>query len=141
MDPEGLEPIVTKMSTEVLVSVMKDIDWSGARWRWADLEKALYRLSPEQHRIMVGVCFSTYEKYKDLAPRMASTLASKLPYSDIGDFAGRYLPKFGELTCMSCGNIELRSKPGYTLHRKVCDRENKFPSLYLTLKERMQSRK
>lgn len=74
---------------------------------------------------------------KDKA-RGISALAQKWPVADISTFLQRYGQKYNSLFCMNCAEKNAKSKPGYTLHRKVCDPNNEYPNIWTIIAQRVR---
>lgn len=74
--------------------------------------------------------------------RIVSSLAQVAPLEDIQLFKIYLDTKYWhEFICMSCGNKEAKSRPGYSLHRnKGCDPKGTYPNLTETIGHRLYHR-
>lgn len=72
--------------------------------------------------------------------RIVSALAQTVKFEDLNLLKTFWdHPKYGkEFFCMSCGNKESKSRPGYSLHRnKGCDPQGHYPNLTETIGKRL----
>lgn len=104
--------------------------------RWAtSVRCALLKRLPVEYVPKVDPTQWDWASAKDIAQGVA-TLAMRWPADDVANFLQKYGPRYGELSCMSCGEKTAKSKPGYTLHRKCCDPNNVYPNIWSIIAKR-----
>jgi hypothetical protein len=105
--------------------------------RWADDARwAFIKRLPSDLLVQLDPFRWTVYYNKDIVPNTVSILAAKWPLEDIDNFLTKYGRVYTPLFCMHCGEKTLKSKPGYTLHRKTCDPNKQHPSIWVTIAER-----
>lgn len=141
----GPNKIVSAMSPQTIESLIKKIDWAQCKWPATALttfiEKApverLHEIEIHKHpgnRIWRNRRWETTYQEKR---RTMVVLASKLPKDHIQAFLANIMPGMSTMDCCSCGDFTAKSMPGYTLHRKVCDPNNKYPNALFAAAHRL----
>lgn len=138
--------IINAFSDDSIVQVFNKLPWSECRWD-IDPFTALIRRLPVEHlgdaevekiRPYIERRYRSEDKVIfRTRNRVACLLATILPKEDLLDFIGRLTTVTNTLDCMSCGEMVANSKPGYTLHRKVCDPHNQYPNALITAATRL----
>jgi hypothetical protein len=131
---QNVVSIVGALSEEAVVTLADSIDWNHLRWN-AESRCALIKRLPKESLMKVDPDqWNWYDE--NTKPRALITMATKWPLEEIGTFLSKYGTRWTALSCMGCGEKTAKSKPGYTLHRKSCDPENKYPNIWTVIAER-----
>lgn len=128
---ERVKTLVEAFSNEGIIQVLENMDLKRCRW---DNEARIALIKRVPTNLIAKIEPLTWE-WVDARDRAqtVSTLATKWPIEDIANFLAIYSGRYSALSCMSCGEKTAKSKPGYTLHRKSCDPENKYPNIWTIL--------
>jgi hypothetical protein len=128
------------LDIEVLEVALANVKFSeyASSWDWAQMKAIIERFPADRLKVLAEkkwIAPGTRLR-QQVGSKMVSFLAQKLPLSELGEFADKFLPEFKDLECMRCGKL-LKSKPGYTLHRQCCDEKDEFPSLPVAIGRRL----
>lgn len=69
-------------------------------------------------------------RWRTTGAHVASIIAQRIDKTQTTEFMSVFGPRYQPLQCMSCTQKIAKSRPGYTLHRKVCDPTNEFPNIF-----------
>lgn len=147
-DEEDASKILAAMSDTAIEEVLDRMMWDQCKWDDAAFTVIVKRLPTARLKdvkieklapIMrssrtYGVEDTPIHKTRN---RTAHLLASLLPKEHLRNFLARLTPVISIMDCMSCGEFTAKSKPGYTLHRKVCDPRDEFPNALVTAASRL----
>ncbi len=140
--------IIEALSDKAIIKVFDHLDWYNCRWHAGALAAFLGRLNKIDINRLSEFPVERLRPHKkwrrngDLIinkarNRAAVFLAYVLPKEQLNGFIARFMPVSSIMECMSCGEITAKSMPGYTLHRKVCDTENKWPNALVVAATRL----
>jgi hypothetical protein len=126
---------MNSFSDEGVRTIFNKIDLRTCRWSLESRCAFIERLPAD---LIVQIDTSSWQNiYNEKErTRVVAVMAKKWPLENIGEFLQRYGARYDSLFCMACYEKHPKSKPGYTLHRKVCDPENKFPNIWTTVAQR-----
>jgi hypothetical protein len=133
LSPEGIARVIDRIKTQGL----KSIKWQSEPWLELVKKMAGDQLDVLFQPELLNIGYMP-------AQRVISTLAQRVPFNKLPTLTTMFFSHFAELQCMKCrhhGEAKvMKSKPGYTLHRKVCDSQNEFPNIWTTLAVRMREK-
>jgi hypothetical protein len=129
--------IFNALSNDDLTTLITRLDHNRFAWGPDTINLCMTKMPPECLKLFMNDHLLRSLNYVD-RQRTISILAQKLPYDDMLILATVYLSQFSELNCMSCGRGTIKSRSGYSIHRKSCDRQDKYPNLVDTVASRMK---
>lgn len=138
INQQQIQPeLINAVSEEALINMIKNTKLVDSAWTYQTYCTIIGKLPQKELRIFIDAFDHHKMNHKILAP-VVSTLARWIAYSDLNDFAKKFMLQLPELKCMCCSDKVAKSRPGYTLHRKTCDPKNEYPSIYDTIATRMK---
>lgn len=136
MHGENLKTALAAISDATVRSLFGSMSLTRTRWDTDSICQFLGRLPSD---LLVQVDPNKWEWLsKENTAKLVSTLAKRWPLENIAEFLARWGTKYPALSCMCCGDKVAKSKPGYTLHRKVCDPHREHENIWTVIAERTQ---